>query len=280
MGHSVFALISLSACLAYVCPDVGVLQPEVLTVRAGQTASLECDVRKHEGYYMQWYKQVPGEAPRFLLQFVYSENKHEKYGSGFSKDRFTGKGDSTGAVYHLIINSVELADTGLYHCKKTYKTSSGTVPHSYYHYHRWEAAASRDQQRPGGRLMGSNWRGLLSWKSGLWVSGLQLPPPSVSVLRAAEPGGGGDRAVLGQARLVCQVTKLSVGLVDVEWVVDGNSTSIEAQTSQPVREPDNTYTLSSYLSVPAADWHQGKVHSCRVRQGGSLTQRDISSAAC
>nr|AFK11433.1 immunoglobulin sigma light chain variable region [Callorhinchus milii] len=251
MGHSVFALISLSACLAYVCPDVGVLQPEVLTVRAGQTASLECDVRKHEGYYMHWYKQVPGEAPRFLLQFVYSENKHEKYGSGFSKDRFTGKGDSTGAVYHLIINSVELADTGLYHCRKTYKTSNGTE---------------------GPMVFGGGTK--------LIVTGLQLPPPSVSVLRAAEPGGGGDRAVLGQARLVCQVTKLSVGLVGVEWVVDGNSTSIEAQTSQPVREPDNTYTLSSYLSVPAADWHQGKVHSCRVRQGGSLTQRDISSAAC
>ncbi len=88
--------------------------PAVHTVSPGQQVALKCNIQRDDGYYIKWYKQVPGEAPQYVLRFYHSDSSPE-FGSGFSSDRFNSKASSN-IDYQFIIKRTETGDSAVYYC--------------------------------------------------------------------------------------------------------------------------------------------------------------------
>lgn len=89
-------------------------EPSVVTLRTGETATIDCNVGNVTGYVLEWYKQIPGGVPQFVLRFHQTWTNLE-YGSGFSSPHFTSTCQSKSDC-RLIINNVEEGDSAVYYC--------------------------------------------------------------------------------------------------------------------------------------------------------------------
>ncbi|XP_038557759.1 immunoglobulin lambda-1 light chain-like isoform X3 [Micropterus salmoides] len=108
-------LCTLITALTYVdAVKVLTQTPAVHTVSTGQEVVLNCNIRRDDGYYVNWYKQVPGEAPQYVLRFYHSHSS-PSFGSGFSSDRFNSK-SSSNIDYQFIIKRSEAGDSAVYYC--------------------------------------------------------------------------------------------------------------------------------------------------------------------
>ncbi|KAK1877991.1 Immunoglobulin lambda variable 3-21 [Dissostichus eleginoides] len=107
-------LCTLITALTCVSGVTVVTQKPVVTVRKGETASMDCNLGTVTGSAARWYKQIPGGVPQFVLRF-YHGNSAPTYGSGFSSPKFTSTHQST-SDYRLIIKNVEEGDSAVYHC--------------------------------------------------------------------------------------------------------------------------------------------------------------------
>ncbi|XP_062264555.1 immunoglobulin lambda-1 light chain-like [Platichthys flesus] len=105
-------LITALTCVSGV--TVVTQKPPVVTVRKGETATMDCNLGTSTNNYSYWYKQIPGGVPQFVLTYHRSYSK-STYGSGFSSPKFTSNYQTTD--YHLIIKNVEEGDSAVYHCK-------------------------------------------------------------------------------------------------------------------------------------------------------------------
>ncbi|XP_051894294.1 immunoglobulin lambda-1 light chain-like [Pristis pectinata] len=218
-------------------------QPPTVSVNPGATATLECNIGYSDGYYVNWYKQTPGTTPQFVLHYHHSLSA-PTYGSGFSSDRFTTTANGAATVYQLIINNAEVNDAAVYYCGKAFSSGSG-----------WGLG-------PGTKL---------------FVTAQQLPDPSVKLLGPSAE----EISTKGAGTFVCLVSKLSVGFPTVSWTVDGSPTSSQVETSAVRRNTDNTFSLSSYLTVPGTDWSSGRVYSCTVQQGAaSKISATVAHTSC
>uniref|UniRef100_A0A3P9CTA4 Ig-like domain-containing protein n=1 Tax=Maylandia zebra TaxID=106582 RepID=A0A3P9CTA4_9CICH len=90
-------------------------KPPVLSVRKGETATMDCNLGTVTGSAAYWYKQIPGGVPQYVLRFYHGWSS-PNYGSGFSSPKFTSTHQST-SDYRLIINNVEEGDSAVYYCK-------------------------------------------------------------------------------------------------------------------------------------------------------------------
>ncbi|XP_032899439.1 immunoglobulin lambda-1 light chain-like [Amblyraja radiata] len=85
--------------------------------------------------------------------------------------------------------------------------------------------------------------------------------PTVSVLRpSAEEITGKNTATL-----VCLVSGFNPGAVNIEWTVDGSARSDGVGTSRIQQEKDNTFSASSYLTLPVTVWNSHELYSCVVK---------------
>lgn len=89
--------------------------PAVRTVSAGQEVVLSCNIQRYDGYYVSWYKQVPGGVPQYVLRFHHSGSALA-FGSGFSSNRFNSK-SSSNVDYQFIIKRAEAGDSARYFCQ-------------------------------------------------------------------------------------------------------------------------------------------------------------------
>ncbi|XP_039679652.1 immunoglobulin lambda-1 light chain-like isoform X2 [Perca fluviatilis] len=106
-------LITALTCVSGV--TVVTQKPPVVTVRKGETATMDCNLGTVTGSAARWYKQIPGGVPQFMLYFHHSHSS-PTYGSGFSSPKFTSNHQST-SDYHLIISNVEEGDSAVYYCQ-------------------------------------------------------------------------------------------------------------------------------------------------------------------
>ncbi|XP_026019471.1 immunoglobulin lambda-1 light chain-like isoform X1 [Astatotilapia calliptera] len=106
------ALIAALTCVSGV--TVLTQKPPVLSVRKGETATMNCNLGTGTNSDARWYKQIPGEVPQFVLRMYHSWSSPE-YGSGFSAPKFTSTHQST-KDYRLIISNVEEGDSAVYYC--------------------------------------------------------------------------------------------------------------------------------------------------------------------
>uniref|UniRef100_A0A3Q4N7Q4 Ig-like domain-containing protein n=1 Tax=Neolamprologus brichardi TaxID=32507 RepID=A0A3Q4N7Q4_NEOBR len=99
-----------------------VTQKPVLSVRKGETATMDCNLGTVTGSGARWYKQTPGGVPQFVVVFHHSWSS-PNYGSGFSSPKFTCTHQST-SDYRLIIKNVEEGDSAVYYyCRSSNRLS-------------------------------------------------------------------------------------------------------------------------------------------------------------
>uniref|UniRef100_A0A669E353 Ig-like domain-containing protein n=1 Tax=Oreochromis niloticus TaxID=8128 RepID=A0A669E353_ORENI len=205
-------------------------KPPVLSVRKGETATMDCNLGTVTNYVAAWHKQIPGGSPQFVLRMHHSWSS-PTYGSGFSAPKFTSTHQST-TDYRLIIKNAETGDFAQYFCQ-TYDDSTSLI-----------------------------------------VTGSSLPPPVLTVfpLSSAELQSN-------TASLVC-LSSQSVKFVDVSWLAGGSPVSSGISTSTAVQRPDQTYQISSSLTIQTSDWNMDKVYTCKVSLGSQTLYKTIKMSEC
>uniref|UniRef100_A0AAZ1X8D7 Ig-like domain-containing protein n=1 Tax=Oreochromis aureus TaxID=47969 RepID=A0AAZ1X8D7_OREAU len=117
-----WTLCTLITALTYVDAVIVLTQtPAVHTVSSGQEVVLNCNIERYDRNSVRWYKQVPGEAPQYVLRFHHSDSSLS-FGTGFSSDRFNSK-SSSNIDYQFIIKQAETGDSAVYYCH-TYDNSA------------------------------------------------------------------------------------------------------------------------------------------------------------
>ncbi|XP_059203357.1 immunoglobulin lambda-1 light chain-like [Centropristis striata] len=213
-------------------------KPPVVTVRKGETATMDCNLGTVDDASAGWYKQIPGGVPQFIIDFMLGSTPD--YGSGFSAPKFTSTHQSA-SDYRLIINNVEEGDSAVYYCQT------------------WDNSAEEHVFGQGTKLIVTS--------SSLPRPVLTLFPPSSAELQS------------NKASLVC-LSSQSVPFADVSWLVGGSPVSSGISTSTAVHKPDQTFQISSYLSVQTSDWNMDKVYTCKVSLGSQTSEENIKKSDC
>uniref|UniRef100_A0AAZ1XZY4 Ig-like domain-containing protein n=1 Tax=Oreochromis aureus TaxID=47969 RepID=A0AAZ1XZY4_OREAU len=116
-------LITALTCVSGV--TVVTQKPPVLSVREGETATMDCNLGTVTNNEFYWYKQIPGGVPQYVLRFHHTYSS-SYYGSGFSSPKFTSTHQST-TDYRLIIKNVEEGDSAVYYCQTWDSSASENV---------------------------------------------------------------------------------------------------------------------------------------------------------
>eukprot|EP00062_Callorhinchus_milii_P022257 gi/632979847/ref/XP_007906701.1/ PREDICTED: Ig heavy chain Mem5-like [Callorhinchus milii] len=166
-------------------------------------------------------------------------------GSGIP-DRFSGLEDESTNVGRLIIQSVQADDAADYFC--------------------YTSTENDDARAFGG---------------GTKLNVLDKPTSTPSVLLL--PPASDQISTANAATLVCFVNNFYPDSVQVQWSVDGNVTETGVQTSPSLMGTDNTYSVSSCLTLSASEWTTHEVYSCGVRHhslGSRLLEQTIQRSTC
>ncbi|XP_025762037.1 immunoglobulin lambda-1 light chain isoform X4 [Oreochromis niloticus] len=162
------------------------------------------------------------------------------YGPGFSSPKFTCTHQST-TDYRLIIRNVEEGDSAVYYCKT------------------WDTSVNEYVFGQGTKLT---------------VTSSSLPPP---VLTVFPPSSAELQS--STASLVC-LSSQSVKFADVSWLAGGSPVSSGISTSTAVQRPDQTYQVSSSLTIQTSDWNMDKVYTCKVSLGSQTSEKAIKKSEC
>ncbi|GCB69838.1 hypothetical protein scyTo_0012496 [Scyliorhinus torazame] len=102
--------------------------------------------------------------------------------------------------------------------------------------------------------------------------------PSVSVLPPSPVQIKGKNT----ATLVCFLNGFKPGVADIEWTVDGSIRGNGVETSRIQQEADNTFSVSSYLTLSAAEWNSHELYSCVVKHEALANplKTSISRSSC
>nr|XP_020502451.1 immunoglobulin lambda-1 light chain-like isoform X1 [Labrus bergylta] len=214
-------------------------KPPVVTLRRGETATMDCNLGTVTNSEACWYKQIPGGVPQFILYNHHSYSS-PSYGSGFSSPKFTSTHQSQ-TDYRLIISTVEERDSAVYYCQT------------------WDSSVSEHVFGQGTKLIVTS--------SSLSPPVLTVFPPSSAELQS------------NKASLVC-LSSQSVPFADVSWSAAGSPVSSGISTSTAVQQPDQTFQISSYLSIQTSDWNMDKVYTCRVSLGSQTSEKTINKSHC
>ncbi|XP_039904793.1 immunoglobulin lambda-1 light chain-like isoform X17 [Simochromis diagramma] len=232
-------LCALITALPSVSGVTVVTQKPVVSVRKGETATMDCNLGTVTDQSARWYKQTPGGVPQFVLKFRHDYSS-PYYGSGFSSPKFTSTHQST-SDYRLIINNVEEGDSAVYYCKT------------------WDSSVKEYAFGQGTKLILTN---------------SSLPPP---VLTVFPPSSAELQS--NTASLVC-LSSQSVPFADVSWLAAGSPVSSGISTSTAVQRPDQTYQISSSLTIQTSDWNMNKVYTCKVSLGSQTSEKTIKKSEC
>ncbi|XP_063073728.1 immunoglobulin lambda-1 light chain-like [Engraulis encrasicolus] len=216
--------------------------PAVVTVRKGESATLHCNLGTVTDNTADWYKQISGQTPQYMLEFHQTWSS-VKYGSGFSSPKFDSKCSSY-TDCSLIINTVEVGDSAVYYCLTWDDTAKEYV----------------SQFGPGTKL---------------FVTDPTLPAPSLTVFPPSREDLSGD-----SVRVVCVAEDVSSGLADVRWLLGGNPLNSGISTSSTQQQPNGRFRLSSILTIQTADWTSGKDVTCQVTSSGPTASKTISQPDC
>ncbi|KAK2830938.1 hypothetical protein Q5P01_018869 [Channa striata] len=106
--------------------NVVLTQPAVKSVQLSQTVSVDCkasrQVAQYSGpkYYLSWYHQKPGEAPKLLIYLT--SDRFTRISS-----RFSGSGAGNGIDFTLSISGVQAEDSGVFYCESYHSINSQDV---------------------------------------------------------------------------------------------------------------------------------------------------------
>ncbi|XP_067862385.1 immunoglobulin lambda-1 light chain-like [Heptranchias perlo] len=169
-------------------------------------------------------------------------DNYSSRGSGIP-DRFTGSRDTSSNVMHLTITNIQSGDAADYSCGAWISNSAG------YTFGKGTKLNLGNPRVPSVSL---------------------LPPSSVEITEK------------NTATLVCLVSGFNPGAVEIDWTVDGSVRENGVETSRVQQETDNTFSVSSYLTLRAPDWNSHELYSCVVKhetQANPL-QTSIARSSC
>ncbi|XP_041417913.1 immunoglobulin lambda-1 light chain isoform X11 [Xenopus laevis] len=224
------SVIYLISLMSNVESQVPVLTPSVLYVNQGQTGTYNCNVGVKNAHATVFLRQTPGKTPQLILYHHHSYTE-PKYGSGMSSAHFGSTINGAGTEYQLIVKNTDTRDTDTYYCVKWYDNIG------------W----------------------VFSERSKLIVTVDKFPEPALLVF----PPYTEDNESKDSSTLTCHISKLAVSLVNVKWLIDGTTVQDGVSTSNPVRESDNTFSMSSYLTLASKDVNKDRMYSCIIQQEGS-----------
>ncbi|XP_061567699.1 immunoglobulin lambda-1 light chain-like [Cololabis saira] len=234
-------LCTLITALTYVDSAKVLIQtPAVHTVSTGQEVVLNCNIERYDGYYVNWYKQVPGGTPQYVLRFIYGQSSPDNFGPGFSSDRFNSKSTST-IDYQFIIQRAETGDSAVYYCQT------------------WDSSVNEAVFGPGTKLI---------------VTSSSLPPPVLTVFPPSRAELQSD-----QVTLVC-LSSQAGPFADVSWLSAGSPVSSGISTSTAVQTPDQTFQISSSLTIQTSDWNMDQLYTCKVSLGSQTSEKTINKSQC
>ncbi|XP_078083763.1 immunoglobulin lambda-1 light chain-like [Mustelus asterias] len=165
-------------------------------------------------------------------------------GSG-TPDRFSGRSDSSANTRYLTISRVQAEDEADYYCAVWIDSAGVYIFGSGTRL----SAQTRAKSRPS----------------------VSLLPPAPDQISAAKT-----------ATLVCLVNNFFPSSVQVSWSVDDKATETGVQTTQAVADTNKMYSVSSYLTLSAAEWNSHEVYTCGVTHESleSELQKSIKRSAC
>uniref|UniRef100_A0AAX7V412 Ig-like domain-containing protein n=1 Tax=Astatotilapia calliptera TaxID=8154 RepID=A0AAX7V412_ASTCA len=105
-------------------------------------------------------------------------------------------------------------------------------------------------------------------------SGSSLPPPVLTVFPPSSAELQSDTA-----SVVC-LSSQSVPFADVSWLAAGSPVSSGISTSTAVQRPDQTYQISSSLTIQTSDWNMDKIYTCKVSLGSQTSEKTIKKSEC
>ncbi|XP_047214779.1 immunoglobulin lambda-1 light chain-like [Girardinichthys multiradiatus] len=269
MLGSLCTLITALTCVSGV--TVVTQKHPVVTVRKGETATMDCNLGTVSNSAAQWYRQIPGEVPLYMLRFYHGWSS-PSYGSGFSSPKFTSTHQST-SDYRLIINNIEEGDSAVYYCQTWDDSVKEYIS---------QASAALLSVRPVCLSVGQNQTftpqtdnmlgTLCSLITALTCS--SLPPPVLTVFPPSSVELQSNKATL-----LC-LSSQSGPFADVSWLVGGSPVSSGISTSTAVPTPEQTFQISSSLTIQTSDWNMNKVYTCKVSLGSQTAEKTINKSGC
>ncbi|KAJ8245089.1 hypothetical protein GJAV_G00275490 [Gymnothorax javanicus] len=125
MMSDLLLLVMLGLLIQESMADIVLTQsPAAQAVQQGDTVTISCTasqsvyVDSDGDYWLHWYHQKPGQAPKLL---IYAATNRE---SGIP-DRFSGSG--SGTQFTLKITGVQAEDAGDYYCQSVYEIGDSDV---------------------------------------------------------------------------------------------------------------------------------------------------------
>ncbi|XP_034046183.1 immunoglobulin lambda-1 light chain-like isoform X1 [Thalassophryne amazonica] len=240
MLGSLCTLITALTCVSGV--TVVTQKPAVVTVTTGNTATMDCNLGTVTNSAARWYKQIPGGVPQFVL-VNYHGWSSPTYGSGFSSSKFTSPHQSQ-SDYRLIISNVDQSDSAVYYCKM------------------WDSSVNEYVFGQGTKLI---------------VTSSSLPPPVLTVFPPSTAELQSNKVSL---LCLAVLSSGSKGLSDVTWLSGGSPVSSGIFTSTAVQQPDQSFQISSYLTIETSDWNRDQVYTCKVSLGSQTSEKNIKKSEC
>ncbi|GCC20727.1 hypothetical protein chiPu_0019294 [Chiloscyllium punctatum] len=274
-------------------------------VSAGQTIQLKCAMQNDDvdSYDVDWYRQSPGEAPVWVITHDTDDDIYR--GTGFT-NRFQPSRDTSNNNFILTIENLVSSDSAVYYCavwdsSAGYHSEAGQYNNSQCKtaqiYKSIEPSFAKGMSAlPAVSFCTISFAAQIKFElflldlqrcwtldqtlccgTALAVRSSDDQKPSVLLLPPSP-----EQIDTGSATLSCLVSRFKPGFVQVLWSVDGKETDSGVTTSPVSRDNDQSYSLSSYLTVPATDWKKGSRYSCSVRHGSlnSPLLNTISSSDC
>ncbi|XP_060105457.1 immunoglobulin lambda-1 light chain-like [Heteronotia binoei] len=115
MAFSPFGLLLMVSYCSGSFAQYVLTQPPFVSVSPGETAQINCSGDLVSKKYVQWYQQVPNNAPQLL---IYKDTERPDHVS----NRFSGS--SSGNTATLTITNVQLQDEADYYCEHFHDDSS------------------------------------------------------------------------------------------------------------------------------------------------------------
>ncbi|KAJ8358410.1 hypothetical protein AAFF_G00441790 [Aldrovandia affinis] len=108
----------------------------------------------------------------------------------------------------------------------------------------------------------------------LIVADSSLAAPSLSLLPPSS-----EELKTDKATLAC-LAQIAVGFADVSWTSNEGPVTDGVFTSSAKQQPDKSFGLSSFLTIKPSQWISGRVFSCKVSVGSTVTEKSISKSDC
>uniref|UniRef100_A0ACB8FYC8 Uncharacterized protein n=1 Tax=Sphaerodactylus townsendi TaxID=933632 RepID=A0ACB8FYC8_9SAUR len=103
--------------------------------------------------------------------------------------------------------------------------------------------------------------------------GQPVVPPTVHVF----PPSAEEMKTTNKATMVCMMSGFHPGVVQVDWLADGNVITEGVETAKPSKQNDK-YVASSYLTLNNSDWERHQTFTCKVtHEGNPITKRFLHS---